>query len=78
MEQVNLSKIAGKQASPHEGLICAALGKEQTQSFDIFLSTQYLFFSCCVSWEYSDPCRPSQGIVPTFAFQTLVSLSGSN
>ena len=45
MEQVNLSKIAGKQASPHEGLICAALGKEQTHNHLIFFSVLNIFFS---------------------------------
>ena len=49
-------------------------------------TTINLFLSCSlhsplhhnISWEFSYPCCPSQGICPPCAVQTLVSLSGNN
>ena len=38
----------------------------------------FLSITGSISWEFSNPCCPQQGIFPSFTVQTLVSLSDNN
>ena len=47
-------------------------------STSIFRNSQHSPLHHNISWQFSYPCCPSQGICPPCAVQTLVSLSGNN
>ena len=47
-------------------------------STSIFRISQHSPLHHNISWQFSYPCCPSQGICPPCAVQTLVSLSGNN
>ena len=54
------------------------LGKWNTWRVDMCFSVQHFSVHYCSCWQYSDPRRPSQGVFPSSAVQTLVNMSGHN
>ena len=49
-----------------------------TTTIDLFLSSKHFPLHHSISWEFSNPCCPQQGIFPSSTVQTLVSLSINN
>lgn len=74
------STESGTQTETYKVLLCSPLLDSWVTITVSFSSEVNIFLSITgsISWEFSNPCCPQQGIFPSFTVQTLVSLSDNN